>query len=104
MLLCSFPHNQNILNPSNKIQCDECKRDISKSIKVLGGESDYCLSCFANLDEYPAEYHVINRLDFPLYDHDWTAEEELLLFEGLEKYSPPHAGTGSATGQRSPTS
>jgi hypothetical protein len=66
---------KNILNPSNKIQCDECKRDISKCTKFLGDGSDYCVSCFTNLDEYPSEYHVINKLDFPLYDNEWTAEE-----------------------------
>jgi len=25
-------------------------------------------------------------LNFPLYQEDWTAEEELLLFEGLERF------------------
>ena len=39
---------QNIVNPSNKIQCDDCRRDISKSAKVLAEESDFCMSCFAN--------------------------------------------------------
>jgi transcriptional adapter 2-alpha len=52
---------------------------------MLGEECDYCVSCFANLDEYPPQYHVINKLDYPLYDNEWNAEEELLLFEGLEK-------------------
>ena len=85
MFLRTAPATQNILNPSNKIQCDECKRDISKCTKLLGEEHDYCISCFANLDEYPSPYHVINKLDFPLYDNEWTAGEELLLFEGLEK-------------------
>jgi transcriptional adapter 2-alpha len=29
---------------------------------------------------------VINKLNFPLFAPDWTAEEELLLFEGLERF------------------
>ena len=29
---------------------------------------------------------MINRLTFPLYEDHWTAEEELLLIEGLEKF------------------
>lgn len=74
LFLRTFPPTQNILNPSNKIQCDECKRDISKCTKLLGDEHDYCISCFSNLDEYPPQYHVINKLDFPLYDNEWTAE------------------------------
>lgn len=73
------------MNPSNKIQCDECKRDISKATKLLTNDADFCPSCFANMDQLPSEYHVINKLDFPLFDHEWTADEELLLFEGLEK-------------------
>ena len=76
---------QNITNPSNKIQCDDCKRDISKATKMLCNEGDFCVSCFANQNQAPPTYNVINKLDFPLLDHDWTADEELLLFEGLEK-------------------
>lgn len=72
--------NKNILNPSNRIHCDDCRRDISKCTKVLASGCDYCLACFANLEEYPGHYFIINKLDFPLYDIDWNAEEELLLF------------------------
>lgn len=32
-----------------------------------------------------APYHVVNKLNFPLFDPNWTAEEELLMLEGLEK-------------------
>ena len=32
------------------------------------------------------DYYVINKLNFPLFVNDWTAEEELHLFEGLERY------------------
>lgn len=76
---------QNIMNPSNKIQCDDCKRDISKATKMLTKDRDYCPSCFANQSQFPTEYNVINKLDFPLLDQEWTADEELMLFEGLEK-------------------
>jgi hypothetical protein len=61
------------MNPSNKIQCDDCKRDITKSTKVLVADADYCVSCFSNLDDFPPQYHVINKLDYPLYDQEWTA-------------------------------
>ena len=71
------------MNPSNKIECDICKRDVSKYSKILAEERDYCIDCFSNLDEYPFEYNVINKLDFPIFDYEWTADEELLLFEGL---------------------
>lgn len=52
---------------------------------------DLCVSCFADQSE-PKDhkstdpYHVINKLNFPMFSNDWSAEEELLLFEGLERY------------------
>lgn len=57
------------MNPSNKIQCDDCKRDVSKATKVIIQSGDYCPSCFSNQSEYNSEYHVINKLDFPLLEH-----------------------------------
>jgi hypothetical protein len=48
-------------------------------------EEDYCCSCFANLNSFPAEYQLANKLDYPLFEKYWTACEELLLFEALEK-------------------
>jgi len=62
------------LNPSNKIQCDECKREISKTSKVLAEDFDFCVSCFSNLEEYPEEYNIINKLDYPVFDPEWTAD------------------------------
>ncbi len=47
MYICD---DKNILNPSNKIQCDDCKREISKSVKILAEEGDFCVSCFSNQD------------------------------------------------------
>jgi len=32
------------------------------------------------------KYHIIQKLDFSLLNPSWKAYEELLLFEGLEKY------------------
>lgn len=54
---------------------------------LLKGEEDryldLCLSCFSNIDEFSGEYHIVSKLDFPLLESHWTAQEELLLFEGL---------------------
>jgi hypothetical protein len=33
---------------------------------------------------FPEEYRVMNHLDIVLFDKRWTAEEELLLLEGIE--------------------
>jgi transcriptional adapter 2-alpha len=62
-----------------KIYCAECK------------DMDICLNCFANGEEAKGhkrnhKYHVINKLNFPLFVDEWTAEEELYMLEGLEKF------------------
>jgi len=31
-------------------------------------------------------YRVINSLNFPLIDQEWSAHEELLLLDGLSKF------------------
>lgn len=59
--------------------CPECKT------------IDICVNCFANGKETEQhrnyhDYHIINKLDFPLFYDDWKAEEELLLIEGIEKF------------------
>ncbi|CAD8064801.1 unnamed protein product [Paramecium sonneborni] len=48
------------------------------------------MNCFLNLQEFAQHnighpYAIINKLNFPTFVEDWTAEEELLLLEGLEK-------------------
>ena len=61
---------------------------------------DICVNCFILGEEFSnhknnMDYHVINKLNFPLFVNvsliphhlqDWTAEEELYLFEGLERF------------------
>jgi hypothetical protein len=43
---------------------------------------------------------VINKLDYPLLDDNWTADEELMLFEGLEKYLEGYSDMASGTGAK----
>ena len=82
------------------MHCDDCKRDISKSTRMLANQKDYCVSCFANLDDYPHFYHAIGKLDFPLFDPKWSADDELLLFEGLKKYLVGYLGMVTAIGEK----
>ena len=58
---------QNVLHPTNKIQCDVCKKDISKHTKILTKDNDFCAACFAMIEEFPENYHIINKLDYPLF-------------------------------------
>lgn len=67
------------------MHCDNCEKDISKHAKILCATSgiDLCITCFCeesieNEKYKPGQpYHVINKLNFPVYSEDWTAEEEL---------------------------
>ena len=80
--------------PSLRVHCDFCDKDITRHTKVIdadGLDTDMCVNCFIAGEENHKHskdnpYHVINRLTFPLYEENWTAEEELLILEGLEKY------------------
>jgi len=84
-------HNLN--NISYKVHCDFCDKEITKHTKILCSECpdlDICVNCFSSGAENEKhkrnhQYHIINKLNFPLFDDTWTAEEELLMLEGLEK-------------------
>jgi len=50
-----------------------------------------CVNCFAKGVELETHlsshsYHIHNKLNFPLFAPDWTAEEELLLFDGIDQF------------------
>ena len=50
-----------------------------------------CVNCFIEGKQDPKysrtnSYHLLNKLNFPLFEDTWTAEEEVLLVEGMEKY------------------
>ncbi|CAD8067888.1 unnamed protein product [Paramecium primaurelia] len=84
----------NLYFPYNKVHCDNCEKDITKQARILCNDCpnaiDICMNCFLNLQEFESHvishsYSIINKLNFPIFVEDWTAEEELLLLEGLEK-------------------
>lgn len=84
---------QNIEIPSKPIFCELCETDVSKHTKVLDSEARLflCLKCFGDGREdfkrrKTSKYFIINKTNFPLISKEWTAEEELLLLEALEKY------------------
>ena len=89
----NFDLCQNINNISNKVHCDFCDKEITKHARIIDPQApdiDVCMNCFMNARENQrhlktAPYHVVNKLNFPLFDPNWTAEEELLMLEGLEK-------------------
>ncbi|CDJ44520.1 transcriptional co-activator ADA2-A, putative, partial [Eimeria tenella] len=83
--------------------CDVCGKDISGAFRIKCAECfdfDLCLSCFCSgrssssssssgkqqQHENSHAYIPVGRNTFPLFSLDWTAEEELLLIEGVGKY------------------
>ena len=77
------------MNPSAKYPCYSCCKDISNHTTIFTNEHFFCVGCFAKMTE-TTNYYVLSKLSFPIVEDDWTAKEELLLLEGIEKYQVPH--------------
>lgn len=80
-----------------KYVCDVCSADITSTVRIRCAHSacneyDLCVQCFASGassgSHQPAThpYRVIEQNSIPIFDHDWGADEELLLLEGCEIY------------------
>ena len=74
-----------------KTNCEFCKKDITKTMKFICSECQnlvYCVECLVSGENNIAEkihkhdYHIIDKLAFPIFSEDWTANEELLLLNG----------------------
>ena len=78
--------------------CSYCKRDITLSLRIRCVECsteetpfELCGDCFAvgiNVSNHVNShtYRVVDCLDTPIFVNDWTANEELLLLEGIVKF------------------
>jgi transcriptional adapter 2-alpha len=73
--------------------CSACKRETTLHLRIRCAECanfELCGDCFASgVTRHPHEnthsYRVVDCLDVPLFTKDWTANEELLLLEGIDK-------------------
>jgi len=94
-----------------RYHCNYCAKDISIVIRIkcaVCQDFDLCVQCFSvGVELGPHknnhDYHVTDALNFPLFDEDWGADEELLLLEGIEMYGlgnwgdvADHVGTKTA--------
>lgn len=78
-----------------KISCDACFNDISQVVRIncascLPETVDLCVSCFARGSEVKDHvkdhnYIVVKPLNFSVSHPEWTAYEDLLLLDGLER-------------------
>lgn len=69
--------------------CDVCERDITKSLKIICGVCDkfyICAHCLCNGVETGTHkkehtFYVANKLEFPLFDSNWSAHDDLMLLD-----------------------
>lgn len=75
-----------------KFHCDICSSDCTRRIRIRCAECDdydLCVPCFsrgkATGDHKPWHaYRVIEQHQYPVFDEDWGADEELMLVEGCQ--------------------
>ncbi|KAL8438326.1 hypothetical protein Efla_006696 [Eimeria flavescens] len=93
-----------LLSLHAQFHCDVCGADISGAFRIRCAECpdfDLCLPCFCSgrtssssssssskqqQHKNSHAYIPIGRNRFPVFSLDWTAEEELLLVEGVSKF------------------
>lgn len=80
--------------PTKGVQyhCDYCHQDISSTVRIKCAactDFDLCIECFSvgveirdHKNDHP--YHVMDRLNFPIFNEEWLASEELLLLESID--------------------
>ena len=77
--------------------CAYCETNISRSVRVFCVKCPnlvLCLECFRTGKELSGEnfdhqkthpYHIMDKLDFPLFTKEWSARDEMALIQGIMK-------------------
>lgn len=81
-----------IISNMGKFHCDVCSSDCTRRIRISCAECtdyDLCVPCFSSGKSSGQhkpwhDYRVIEQHQYPIFDEDWGADEELLLIEGCE--------------------
>lgn len=72
--------------PTLKTICKTCAKDIANSIRIIGVSfNEYCIECLISL-KVMEDYHVVDNLNFSIFNTDWTAKEELQILCSIEKF------------------
>ncbi|KAJ2551076.1 Transcriptional adapter ada2, partial [Coemansia sp. RSA 1933] len=77
-----------------KFHCDNCQANLTDGVRVSCNECaefDLCTTCFSRGVELGSHrndhaYRVVTRHRFPVFTEDWSADEELLLIDGLRQF------------------
>ncbi|KAG7881422.1 hypothetical protein KL938_003552 [Ogataea parapolymorpha] len=75
-----------------KFHCDVCSSDCTRRVRIrcaVCADYDLCVPCFAKGESSGKhkpyhDYQVIEQHQYPIFDEDWGADEELLLIEGCQ--------------------
>ncbi|KAJ1921426.1 Transcriptional adapter ada2 [Mycoemilia scoparia] len=79
---------------TQKFFCDKCQANVTDTVRVtcvVCSEFDLCIKCFSKGAECGSHknshpYRIESRHRFPIFTEDWSADEELLLIEGLMQF------------------
>ncbi|PIA17864.1 transcriptional adaptor 2 [Coemansia reversa NRRL 1564] len=77
-----------------KFHCDNCQANVTDGVRISCNECpefDLCTTCFSRGIELGSHkndhsYRVVTRHRFPIFTEDWSADEELLLIDGLRQF------------------
>ena len=76
---------------NKKTHCEFCKKDISKTMKIVCADCQnlvYCVQCLVTEEcgevekHQKHDFHIVDKLGFPVFAEEWNASEELLLLNG----------------------
>lgn len=73
--------------PQYKENCSQCSKSLIDEIRIIGASSkkEYCINCLVSL-EVNEDYHVVDKLNFPIFNSYWTVKKELELLSYIEKF------------------
>lgn len=85
----------NILSPLSKKSCKFCLKDITNSVQFVCPDcnnSFFCINCLLspifndNLSWHKHKYQIVDKMNFPLFMHNWSLKEEISLLSLIEKH------------------
>lgn len=75
-----------VQKPFLKAFCSVCSKDLNSSIRIIGKSlKEYCIECLINLN-VNENYHIVDKMNFSIFNKEWTLKEELQLLSCIEKY------------------
>ncbi|OLY82500.1 Transcriptional adapter 2 [Smittium mucronatum] len=86
--------NEDVYSTGQKIHCDNCQNNLTDIVRISCSECpefDLCVTCFSKGIELGSHksshaYAVVSKHKFPIFNIDWSADEELLLIDGLLQF------------------